>query len=112
MSPPFTARTGCRRRLHCRACRTDAAWRKRVGAPETCPHGITAAELPPPVPAKPRPRPAPPDPAVAAEARRRYSICRTCEHARDSAHACALRRGCCFGRWRARPDSHCPAGRW
>ena len=38
----------CTARVHCRACRTDAAWRQSVGLPETCPEGFTAARLPTP----------------------------------------------------------------
>ena len=30
----------CRSRAHCRACRSDPAWRASVGAPDECPHGI------------------------------------------------------------------------
>lgn len=36
----------CRSLAHCRACRTRPDWRARVGAPDTCPHGYTADDLP------------------------------------------------------------------
>jgi len=52
------------------------------------------------------------DPVAAAEAQRRFAICKACEHSRDDGFACALHTGCCFGRWRAMPDSKCPKGKW
>lgn len=51
----FTRTYACASRLHCRACRTDAAFRKAVGGPETCPFGLTEAVIPP---KSPPPRPA------------------------------------------------------
>jgi hypothetical protein len=30
----------CRSRAHCRACRTDPAWRAQAGAPDECPIGL------------------------------------------------------------------------
>jgi hypothetical protein len=42
----------------------------------------------------------------------RYKICQACEHTLSAGHGCALRSGCCFGRWRTKPESQCPAGRW
>jgi hypothetical protein len=47
-----------------------------------------------------------------SEIKRRFSLCKVCEHSRDGGFACALHRGCCFGRWRSSPANHCPAGRW
>ena len=45
----FLARGGpCETRVHCRACRTDAEWRKNVGAPTVCPHDVTLDNLPEP----------------------------------------------------------------
>ena len=51
-------------------------------------------------------------PAGIAEAKRRFAICQTCENSRDKAFACVLYEGCCFGRYRASPDSHCPQLKW
>jgi len=42
----------------------------------------------------------------------RFLICKTCEHSRSAGFDCVLRTGCCFGRWRTKPESQCPAGRW
>ena len=42
----------------------------------------------------------------------RFAICKVCEHTRKDGFACALRSGCCFGKWRTRPESQCPAGKW
>ena len=57
--------------------------------------------------------PAPaPDPAAVAEARRRFAICRTCEHARDDGFACDLYAGCCLGKFRTIATSHCPSSKW
>ena len=36
----------CRSHAHCNACRTDAAWRANVGAPDECPEGYTADKIP------------------------------------------------------------------
>lgn len=37
----FVESRHCLSRAHCRTCRTDAAWRAKVGAPDVCPHGVT-----------------------------------------------------------------------
>ena len=42
----FLDSSHCRSRIHCGSCRTDPAWRSRVGAPEECPHGLTRETLP------------------------------------------------------------------
>lgn len=42
----------------------------------------------------------------------RYKICQACEHTISAGHGCALRSGCCFGRWRTKPENQCPAGKW
>lgn len=47
-----------------------------------------------------------------AEIKRRFAICKACEHARDDGFACALHTGCCFGRFRSDLANACPAGRW
>jgi len=41
--------------------------------------------------------------------KKRFEICKTCEHATENGHKCALYKGCCFGRWRAQPENKCPA---
>ena len=40
------------------------------------------------------------------------SLVRYSEHSLDEGFGCELYEGCCFGRWRAMPQSHCPDGRW
>ena len=40
--------------------------------------------------------------------KQRFEICKTCEHATENGHKCALHKGCCFGSWRSRPTSQCP----
>jgi len=83
---------------------------------------IPAREAPPPregmVP-QPTPEPdaktqATAEAAVArlAEIKRRFAICKACEHSRDDGFACALHTGCCFGRFRSDLANRCPAGRW
>lgn len=42
----------------------------------------------------------------------RFAICRTCSNSLEAGFKCALHKGCCFGRWRSRPQSECPAGKW
>ena len=53
-------------------------------------------------------RPQPLNPATEL-AKRRFEVCKTCDQAKDQAFACKLHKGCCFGRWRSRPASQCPA---
>jgi hypothetical protein len=36
----WTSTIHCRSRAHCRACRTDPAWRAQAGAPDVCPIGL------------------------------------------------------------------------
>jgi len=36
----FADSAHCHSRAHCRACRSDPAWRAAVGAPDECPHGV------------------------------------------------------------------------
>jgi hypothetical protein len=40
MGIAFSNSVHCHSRAHCRACRSDPAWRASVGAPDECPHGI------------------------------------------------------------------------
>ena len=42
--------THCQSRVHCQACRTDPAWRQKVGAPDICPWGVNADAIPEPAP--------------------------------------------------------------
>jgi hypothetical protein len=44
--------------------------------------------------------------------KQRFEICKQCEHATENGHKCALHKGCCFGGWRAKPESKCYAGKW
>ena len=37
----FTTSAHCHSRAHCVECRSNPAWRASVGAPDTCPHGVT-----------------------------------------------------------------------
>ncbi len=46
------------------------------------------------------------------EIKRRFTICKTCQHSRDAGFACALYKGCCFGRWRSKPANRCLDNRW
>ena len=32
--------------------------------------------------------------------KRRFAICKACEHSREGSFKCELRKGCCFGRFR------------
>ena len=41
--------------------------------------------------------------------KQRFEICKACGHATENGHKCALHKGCCFGAWRARPESRCHA---
>lgn len=46
------------------------------------------------------------------EVRGRFRICKACEHSRRGGFRCKLRKGCCFGKWRAEPENHCKIGKW
>ena len=52
------------------------------------------------------------DPEAVAEAKRRFAVCKGCEHSLDEGFGCELYEGCCFGRWRAQIHNRCPARRW
>ena len=43
---------------------------------------------------------------------KRYAICKTCDKSTESGHRCSLHKGCCFGRWRSKPESKCYSGKW
>ncbi len=42
----------------------------------------------------------------------RFEVCKGCEESKQEGFGCRLHRGCCFGRWRSRPESRCPIGKW
>jgi len=44
--------------------------------------------------------------------KKRYLICKACGNSYDSGHKCRHYRGCCFGNWRTKPESKCPADKW
>lgn len=98
--PPsdFTTSYACRNpdHTHCRACRADAEWRTRVGAPGVCPFN----ENPPPF----VPPPVPPEPSWVAV---RQAICEAC----DLRKTCGLWSGTkCHGNALLnRPGMICPA---
>lgn len=47
-------------------------------------------------------------------AKKRFEICKGCEHSRDDGFACNLHKSCCFGRYRSNPANECLADppRW
>ena len=53
-----------------------------------------------------------PDLATTEEAKRRFEICKTCEHSRDNGFACDLYHGCCFGKFRSNTNNRCLDGHW
>ena len=137
----FDCRSGrhcrtCRSRTAGRAFRTAVATYFHLPSTDwDCPHSrpwdFANPLALPPVPARsasepsfPRPSPAlrpglpaehsanSPNQASAEEAKRRFAICRACEHSRDDAFACALHPGCCFGKYRTVTANHCPQGHW
>lgn len=52
------------------------------------------------------------DPAATAESKRRFAICKACEHSRDNGFRCILYKGCCFGKFRSVVANQCPDGKW
>ncbi|MCK4625177.1 MAG: hypothetical protein KAV00_07700 [Phycisphaerae bacterium] len=61
-----------------------------------------------------------PDPEAIAESgstrlteiKRRFAICKACEHSRDDGFACDLYHDCCFGKFRSTLKNRCPDGHW
>jgi anaerobic ribonucleoside-triphosphate reductase activating protein len=52
-----------------------------------------------------------PNPVV-AEAKRRFAICKACEHSLDDGFACRLCTCCCLGKFCVASENHCPAEKW
>jgi hypothetical protein len=48
-------------------------------------------------------------PISTEEVRKRFDICKTCEHSLDGGFRCALWKSCCFGRYRTKAETSCPA---
>lgn len=42
----------------------------------------------------------------------RFEICKACESVMENGHGCAMFHTCCFGKWRANLNNHCPKGSW
>jgi len=118
----------CRGKLHCTLCRAKDAGRRfrqqviphlivQVEVDFLCPAGhewdvaVEPEFIPQRLsfPAESDPRRAAPATERPELAKKRFEVCKTCDQAKDQAFACSLYKGCCFGRWRARPDSQCPA---
>jgi len=92
----FAKSQHCRLRVHCPACRTDAAWRESVGAPDVCPHGVTVDDLPPVV-------------DLAAVMAKRLAVCDDCDDQSCGVkHQSSCRRRAVLGR----ENFHCPEGRF
>jgi len=51
-------------------------------------------------------------PEDAERSRKRFEICKACDQAENEGFKCALHKGCCFGRWRSKPESKCPQDKW
>ena len=45
-------------------------------------------------------------------AKQRFEICKTCENTTDDGFGCKLYKKCCFGKYRAKPESKCPKDKW
>jgi hypothetical protein len=117
----------CRGKLHCTLCRTkEGAGRKfrehvsqhlieQVGADFICPSGYgwdvkIEPEYTPPQPVFISGNQPPIQMNEQSElSKQRFEICKSCEHATDGGHKCALHKGCCFGSWRSRSENKCYA---
>ena len=53
-----------------------------------------------------------PHPSDIERVKIRFAICKTCEQAEREGFSCRSHEGCCFGRFRAKPESKCPRGQW
>lgn len=60
---------------------------------------------------QPSPKPSQAEP-LSDEVKGRMRICRGCEHSTRGGWGCEFHKGCCFGKWRAKPESVCPEGKW
>ena len=45
-------------------------------------------------------------------AKARFATCKACSDSREDGFKCNFFPGCCFGRHRTTPTSHCPIGKW
>lgn len=48
-------------------------------------------------------------PTISDLSKKRFEICKTCEESPEKGYRCKLYKGCCFWKWRAKPESKCPA---
>jgi len=46
------------------------------------------------------------------QAKQRFEICKQCEHSHNAGFGCELYKCCCFGKYRAKPESKCPKDKW
>lgn len=104
----------CRSRVHCPTCRSDPDWRRRVGAPQECPYGVTAAT-------QPRSHAATQG-TQSAIGQRRQALCVGCDHGRGG--ICTLEfpqvKGCKDVKryrtgwvlWLVEPSNKCPKKLW
>jgi hypothetical protein len=115
----FAETYACTSRVHCATCRVDAGWRKNVGAPDVCPHDVTADNLPSAPVAAP-PSSTPREPRTDA-GRDRLAICATCDafegacverfpQVKDCKSKVRYLTGWLV--WLDEPDSACPKRRW
>jgi len=47
-----------------------------------------------------------------ALAKQRFEICKSCDKSMENGFGCIHHKGCCFGKWRSRPENKCPEGKW
>lgn len=86
----------CATHVHCRTCRTDPDWRRQVGAPDDCPHGVTLDDMPEPAY------------AVLSLASEREPSCKACVDACMIHHLASCRRRATLNR----PNFICPHDRF
>ncbi len=121
MRREFTISSLCSSRDSCPTCRDlkegrvwRASLRKAFKLPDDnadfeCPHGLRWGAGPQ---TKELIRAQAARDVIAALAKRRFETCKACEHSTGDGFGCKIKKGCCFGKWRTKLDSQCPAGKW
>ena len=127
----YKLRAVCFGKVHCTLCRAKEKgrmFRKQVskhliepaGVDFVCPQGyewdtVIEPEIKPVRISLPENKKIAPNKILTENAKlstERFEICKTCDKASKEGHKCSLHKGCCFGRWRSKPENKCPEGKW
>lgn len=117
----FAKSNVCKNKKHCQTCRDKEGgrqWREslrvafKLPGDETdfeCPHGLPWGCGPQ---TKAQKKHQAQQDENAELAKERFNICKQCDDSSDGGFKCKHHKTCCFGKWRAKPESKCPIGKW